>query len=99
MESVTLLEAERMLLRPEVAEDFVGDTVGELMAVSAVGEQAAERADDRIDRLTTEHGRPSSSTTLRPARAAVSAAEVPAIPAPTTQISASTRRGAALPGA
>jgi hypothetical protein len=40
-------------------------------------------------------GKPSTSTTFRPARAAVSAAEVPAMPAPTTQTSAATRQVAA----
>ena len=43
-------------------------------------------------------GRPSTSITLRPIRAAVSAAEVPAMPAPTTQTSALTRREAASAG-
>ncbi len=39
-------------------------------------------------------GSPSSSATLRPRRAASSAAETPAMPAPSTQISAETCRGA-----
>ena len=47
---------ERMLFRAEIAQDVVGDAVGELVAVGAVGEQPAERADDRIDRLAAEHG-------------------------------------------
>ena len=41
-------------LRAELAQDVVGDTMGELEAIAAVGEQAAKRADDRIDGLTAE---------------------------------------------
>jgi hypothetical protein len=41
-------------LRAEFAQDVVGDAVGELIAVRAVGEQPAERADDRIDGLAAQ---------------------------------------------
>jgi hypothetical protein len=43
-------------LRAEFVQDVVGDAVGELMSVAAVGEQAAEGADDRVDRLSAERG-------------------------------------------
>jgi hypothetical protein len=78
-------------LRAELAQDVVGDAVGELPAMAAVGEQAAERADDRIDGLPAERGQPIDQGDL----AAASAAETPAMPAPSTQISADTCRGVA----
>ena len=45
-------------LRAEIAQDAVGDAVGELVAAVAVGEQAAERPDHRIDRLPAERVQP-----------------------------------------
>ena len=48
---------QRVLLA-EVVQDAVRDAVGELVAVRAVGEQAAERADDRVDRLAAERRQP-----------------------------------------
>ena len=86
------------VLRAELAQDVVGDPVGELLPVRAVGEQAAERADDRIDGLAAERGKPVDQRDLRPSRAASSAAEMPAMPAPSTQISADTCRGVAPAG-
>ena len=41
---------------PRRVENVVGDAVGELVAVGAVGEQPAKRADDRVDRLAAERG-------------------------------------------
>ena len=46
------------VLGAEVAQDVVGNPVGELVSVRAVGEQAAERADDRVDGLAAERGQP-----------------------------------------
>jgi hypothetical protein len=45
-------------LRSELAQNVVGDAMGELMSMRAVGEQAAECADDRIDGLSAERGQP-----------------------------------------
>ena len=44
-------------LRAELTQNVVGDAVGELSAVGAVGEQPAERADDGIDCLSAERGK------------------------------------------
>src|SRR5262249_27074299 len=38
----------------EVAQDVFCDAVGELVSVGAVGEQAAKRADDRVDGLAAK---------------------------------------------
>jgi hypothetical protein len=46
------------LLRAEVAQDIVGNAMGELAPMGAVGEQSAEGADDRVDRLATERRQP-----------------------------------------
>ena len=43
-------------LRAELSQDVVGDAVGELDAVRAVGKQPAERADDGVDGLAAERG-------------------------------------------
>ena len=44
-------------LSAEIAQNVIGDAVGELMAMRPVGEQSAERADDGIDGLATERGK------------------------------------------
>src|SRR5260370_28670017 len=41
-------------LRAEIAQDVVGNAMGELIGLGAVGEQAAEGADDGIDGLSAE---------------------------------------------
>ena len=43
-------------LGAEVAQNLVGDTMGELISSRPVGEQAAERADDGVDGLPAERG-------------------------------------------
>ncbi len=45
---------ELLAVLAERLHDVVGDAVGELVAVRAVGEEAAERADDRIHRLPAQ---------------------------------------------
>jgi hypothetical protein len=75
--------------RAKIAKNVVRDPVGQLARVWSVREQAADRADDRVDgppRL----GKLSTSKTFRPSLAASIAAETPEIPAPTTQMSAAT---------
>ena len=44
-------------LGAEVAQNLVGDTMGELISSRPVGEQAAERADDGVDGLPAERGK------------------------------------------
>ena len=51
-------------LRAELAQNVVGDAVGELSAVLTVREQPAERADDGIDGLPAERGKPVDQSDL-----------------------------------
>ena len=53
-------------LRAEIAQDAVGDAVRELVAAAAVGEQAAERPDHRVDRLSAERVQPVDQRDLGP---------------------------------
>jgi hypothetical protein len=46
------------LLGAEIAQDVVGNAMGELAPMGAVGEQATEGADDRVDRLAAERRQP-----------------------------------------
>ena len=46
---------ERLVLPAEIAQNVVGNAAGELVAMRAVGEQAAECADDGVYRLAAEH--------------------------------------------
>jgi hypothetical protein len=44
-------------LRREIAQNVVGDAMGELIWRGSVGEQAAKGADDGIDGLSAERGK------------------------------------------
>ena len=49
---------EGLVLLLQVVQDLVGDAVGELVAVRAVGEQAAEGGDDGVDGLASQRRQP-----------------------------------------
>ncbi len=76
-------------LGAEFAQDVVGDAVGELAACAPLAKRPQNVPMIELTACPPNAGRASTSATLRPSRAASSAAETPAMPAPSTQISTS----------